>query len=89
MEVTRDNAQKFIDATLLAASCEYLNQHAIASASDRLQQIISKYKFTPDAEDTDKEFEQMLLLQRTKFKNQPEPDMQTKFFVRRFLNVAI
>ena len=87
--MTIDQYRKFIDATLLAAACEYFNQQALANVQEDLQRIISKYNFTPNAPNTDKEFENFMLHQRQSFKKQPEPDTQTKFIVRRFYKIAI
>lgn len=87
--MTLEQYKKFIDATLLAAACEYMNQTALANIKEDLQRIISKYNFTPNATNTDKEFEDFMLRQRQSFKNQPEPDTQTKFIVRRFYKIAI
>lgn len=87
--MTLDQYQKFIDATLLAAACEYFNQQALASVQSDLQRIITKYNFTPNAPNTDKEFENFMLTQRQSMKKQPQPDTQTKFFVKRFYKVAI
>lgn len=87
--MTKDQYRKFIDATLLAAACEYFNQQALANVHEDLQRIINQYRFTPNAKDTDKEFEDFMLRQRQSFKNQPEPDTKTKFIVRRFYKIAI
>lgn len=87
--MTIDQYRKFIDATLLAAACEYFSQQALASVQGDLQRIISQYNFTPDATSTDKEFENFMLSQRHAMKEQPQPDTQTKFFVKRFYKVAI
>ena len=87
--MTIDQYRKFIDATLLAAACEYFNQQALANVREDLQRIITKYNFTPNATGTDKEFEDFMLRQRQSFKKQPEPDTQTKFIVRRFYKIAI
>lgn len=87
--MTIDQYRKYIDATLLAAACEYFNQQALANVQEDLQRIINQYNFTPNAKDTDKEFEDFMLRQRQSFKNQPEPDTKTKFIVRRFYKIAI
>ena len=87
--MTIDQYRKFIDATLLAAACEYFNQQSIANVQEDLQRIISKYNFTPNATNTDKEFENFMLQQRKKMKKQPQPDTQTKFLVKRFYKIAI
>lgn len=87
--MTIDQYRKFIDATLLAAACEYMNQTALANIKEDLQRIVSQYNFTPNATNTDKEFEDFMLHQRQSFKNQPDPDTQTKFIVRRFYKIAI
>lgn len=87
--MTLDQYRKLIDATLLAAACEYFDQTALANVQEDLQRIISQYNFTPNAKDTDKEFENFMLTQRQSMKKQPQPDTQTKFFVKRFYKVAI
>jgi hypothetical protein len=87
--MTIDQYRKFIDATLLAAACEYLNQQALAKVQEDLQRIISQYNFTPNAPDTDKEFENFMLTQRKSMKEQTQPDTQTKFLVKRFYKIAI
>ena len=87
--MTINQYRKFIDATLLAAACEYFNQQALANVQEDLQRIISRYNFTPDATGTDKEFENFMLFQRQVMKKQPQPDMQTKFLVKRFYKIAI
>lgn len=87
--MTIDQYRKFIDATLLAAACEYLNQQALASVQEDLQRIITKYNFTPNATNTDQEFQDFMLQQRKKMKEQTQPDMQTKFLVKRFFKVSI
>lgn len=87
--MTIDQYRKFIDATLLAAACEYFNQQALASVQQDLQRIVSQYNFTPEATNTDQEFQDFMLSQRKKMKNQQQPDIQTKFIVRRFYKIAI
>lgn len=87
--MTIDQYRKFIDATLLAAACEYFNQQALASVQEDLQSIINQYNFTPNATSTDKEFENFMLTQRQAMKEQTQPDTQTKFLVKRFYKVAI
>ena len=87
--MTIDQYRKFIDATLLAAACEYFNQQAIANVKEDLQRIISQYNFKPNATGTDKEFESFMLTQRQAMKEQTQPDMQTKFLVKRFYKIAI
>ena len=87
--MTLEQYKKFIDATLLAAACEYFNQQALANVQEDLQRIISQYNFTPNATSTDKEFENFMLSQRQAMKEQAQPDMQTKFFVKRFYKIAI
>lgn len=87
--MTINQYRKFIDATLLAAACEYFNQQAIANVQEDLQRIISKYNFKPNAPNTDKEFESFMLSQRKAMKEQTQPDMQTKFLVKRFYKIAI
>ena len=87
--MTIDQYRKFIDATLLAAACEYFNQQALANVQEDLQRIVSQYNFTPNAKDTDKEFENFMLSQRQTMKKQVQPDMQTKFLVKRFYKIAI
>lgn len=89
MTMTIDQYRKFIDATLLAAACEYFNQTALANVQEDLQRIIGQYRFTPNANDTDEEFKDFMLAQRQSMKKQPQPDTQTKFFVKRFYKVAI
>lgn len=86
--MTIDQYRKFIDATLLAAACEYFNQQALASVQNDLQRIIDQYNFTPHATNTDKEFENFMLCQR-KAMQQQQPDIQTRFLVKRFYKVAI
>lgn len=87
--MTIDQYRKFIDATLLSAACEYFNQQALANVQEDLQRIISKYNFTPEATNTDQEFQDFMLQQRQAMKEQPQPDTQTKFLVKRFYKVAI
>lgn len=87
--MTIDQYRKFIDATLLAAACEYFNQQALANVQEDLQRIINQYNFTPNATGTDKEFENFMLSQRQAMKEQQQPDMQTKFLVKRFYKIAI
>jgi hypothetical protein len=87
--MTLEQYKKFIDATLLSAACEYFNQQALANVQKDLQRIISKYKFTPNATSTDKEFENFMLSQRQAMKEQTQPDTQTKFLVKRFYKIAI
>lgn len=87
--MTLEQYKKFIDATLLAAACEYFNQQALANVQEDLQRIINQYNFTPEATNTDKEFENFMLTQRQAMKEQTQPDMQTKFLVKRFYKVAI
>lgn len=87
--MTKDQYRKYIDATLLAAAVTYFNDTALNIASDDMQRIIDQYKFTPNATNNDKEFETFYLELRRKFKSQPQPDLQTKFYVRRFYKIAI
>lgn len=87
--MTKEQYRKFIDATLLAAACEYFNQQALANVQEDLQRIINQYNFTPNATSTDKEFENFMLTQRQAMKKRQQPDMQTKFLVKRFYKIAI
>ena len=87
--MTLEQYKKFIDATLLAAACEYFNQQALANVQEDLQRIISQYNFTPNATNTDKEFENFMLTQRQAMKEQTQPDTQTKFLIKRFYKIAI
>ena len=87
--MTLEQYKKFIDATLLAAACEYFNQQALANVQEDLQRIINKYNFKPNTTGTDKEFENFMLSQRQAMKEQKQPDMQTKFLVKRFYKIAI
>lgn len=87
--MTLEQYKKFIDATLLAAACEYMNQTALANIKEDLQRIINQYNFTPNATNTDKEFENFMLSQRQAMKRQRCPDLQTEFLLKRFFNVLI
>ena len=87
--MTKDQYRKFIDATLLAAAVTYFNEQALVAVQNDMQRIINQYKFTPNAPDTDKEFQNNYIEIIKKFKSQPKPDIQTKFYVRRFYKIAI
>ena len=41
--MTLEQYRKFIDATLLAAACEYFNQQALANVQEDIQRIINQY----------------------------------------------
>lgn len=89
--MTIDQYRKFIDATLLAAAIQYIPEN-FAAEHTYLQQdiirIVNQYNFQQNSPNTDKFFAETLLRLRQKFKD-TKPDIQTKFYFKRFYNIAI
>jgi len=88
--MTLEQYKKFIDATLLAAACEFISEETAArhpKMQEDLKDILETYKFgKPDSE---KKFTEMVLDTREKLHKLGRLDTRTKFLVRRFFNIAI
>ena len=79
-----------IDATLLAAACEFISEETAArhpKMQEDLRDILETDKFGKP--DSDKRFSEMVLSTREKLHALGYPDIRTKFLVLRFFNVAI